>query len=630
MDKGGLIMKYPALFLLTLSLTACGGGSSSSDSGGDVTLNPGSNIITNDTNLMVGQSIEFLLLDADSTIDEISWTQTSGTTVDLLSNSSKAIAFTIPASGDYSFDVNYQADGSSQSETVSFSATTGTPKLVVRLGHSVVEDAGVSLRVFSDSEINTDSITWSQVSGPSIVFDSENIDTELAIFTAPSVSEDSVVVIQVQASSTSGSTYTDSVSILVENTDKIPSNAYFNEDNLANVHPYNSDSPYKDTLVDCVYSNALTSSCELGDLPELARDSNGGVPTIDQVMDRVVVSHDWMGVRFKQYLEAFDNDDDFKRLLRATTAIVLSYDVRPSFYWAATGAIYLDPNNLWITPDERDTINEAPDYRSSFGSDLQFVMPWRYVKDNDYVTYNFDVANRQTRDINDIHYELADLLYHELAHANDFLPSTEWNKYTSTSRFLDAAFNVTAISEDMIDRYPLISDEMKGLAAVSFMGETATSTEKSYQPDDISVFYKNDISNGFYNYTNEKEDLAILFEALMMASRFDILRDTAVTSDQAGGYVVSWGQRNRVAVPGIIDRASYVAERLLPEYDLALIDSLATPVEMTSGVDWFDNIDISPILASPLFSLKDNVGVYKEVNSSIKTYQPHGRAIPNH
>ena len=117
-------------------------------------------------------------------------------------------------------------------------------------------------------------------------------------------------------------------------------------------------------------------------------------------MSRVVVSHPWMGERFKAFLEQYDQNDDFKNLLRATTAIVISYDVRPSFYWAATGAIYLDPNYLWLTQAERDTINEAPDYRSGFGAELQFEMLWRYVKDNDYANQYFPLEQRVNRNTN--------------------------------------------------------------------------------------------------------------------------------------------------------------------------------------------------------------------------------------
>ena len=156
-------------------------------------------------------------------------------------------------------------------------------------------------------------------------------------------------------------------------------------------------------------------------------------------MDRVVVSHQWMGDRFKDFLTNNDSNNDIKNLLRATTAIIISYDVRPSFYWAATGAIYLDAENFWLTPQERDTINEAPDYRADFGNDLQFVMPWRYVKDNAYASESYSKSERVNRTAEDALFRLTSLMYHELAHANDFFPSYEWYVHNGSQRVLDAA-----------------------------------------------------------------------------------------------------------------------------------------------------------------------------------------------
>ena len=43
---------------------------------------------------------------------------------------------------------------------------------------------------------------------------------------------------------------------------------------------------------------------------------------------------------------------ELRRMLAATTAIVIGGRVRPSFYWSATGAIYLDASYLWLTPEQ--------------------------------------------------------------------------------------------------------------------------------------------------------------------------------------------------------------------------------------------------------------------------------------
>ena len=110
-------------------------------------------------------------------------------------------------------------------------------------------------------------------------------------------------------------------------------------------------------------------------------------PDIDAIMNSVFVSHDWMGDNFKSFLQAKDPQGDFVDLLKSVTAVVISYDIRPSFYWVATGAIYPDPTDLWLTPSQRDTLNEAADYRTGYGNDLNFR---QYVKNNNYASAHQD------------------------------------------------------------------------------------------------------------------------------------------------------------------------------------------------------------------------------------------------
>ena len=182
-------------------------------------------------------------------------------------------------------------------------------------------------------------------------------------------------------------------------------------------------------------------------------------PSVDDIMDRVIVSHQWMGDQFKKFLENYDFNDDFKNLLRATTAIVISYDIRPSFYNPTSAAIYLDPSDLWETPEQRDTINQAPDYRAGFGAELQFEMPWRYVKNNDYAYFYYPIRLRLSRSLADAEYSFASLLYHELAHANDYFPSTRWLTYSSSRTVYNAVVEVYQAGEIESDylqvNYPL-------------------------------------------------------------------------------------------------------------------------------------------------------------------------------
>ena len=543
---------------------------------------------------MVNQSVNFFLYFPNKVITDIKWTQTSGPVTVFLANTSKVIAFTPSIAGEYQFEVSFNNNGESQQLSHFLTVLDEVSVINARLDHAVLEQNNVSLRAEISADIAIDSISWEQLSEEKVTF----IENGLSVnFEAPSVDKDTLLTFEVKGTA-NGILVSDTVTILVEDSDLIKNNAYF-KDRKASTFPYDNTGPYAQDIVNCVYSNQLTSSCPLEKLPLIAHQSL--TPTVEDIMSRVVVSHQWMGDRFRDFLLHNDNNNDFKNLLRATTAIVISYDVRPSFYWAATGAIYLDPKNFWLSPDERDTINESADYRASFGRELQFTMPWRYIKDNDYATDYPSETIRITRNENDGLYRLASLLYHELAHANDFFPKTEWFIHDQSSRVLDAALSTNFESDNLAIAYPLFGDEIYALAQVSFSGETATSFQKSYLPSDIKDFFKIEVANDYYNYSSPREDYAMLFEELMMQTRYQVLRDTAVTNLPSGentsirDYIVAWGQRGRIGETKIKDRVEFVTKRILPEFESAMIiANLPLPIAMIEGDDWLDNLSISP------------------------------------
>ncbi|OUR62210.1 hypothetical protein A9Q74_07135 [Colwellia sp. 39_35_sub15_T18] len=592
-----------AFAAMSILLAGCNGHSSDIPDD-DINAEAGK-IVQVDVTAFTGQSAELALFYPDDQLSNIQWQQTSGATVTLLTKNSKVIAFTPQAAGNYRFEVSFSVNnGTSQTLSHTITVNEQSNKIAIRLAHTVLSDNKVSLRVFTQPDIDESSIRWQQTSGPEVSLNqnssvSGNTDGELAIFfTAPNVNKDTLLTFETTANGTNQD-YSDQIIVLVEPASSIASNAYFDE-RVAQVFPYNSNSPYANNLVDCVYSNTLSSSCTLAKLPLLAQENT--TPTINNIMDRVVVSHQWMADRFKDFLTNSDTNNDFKHLLRATTAIVISYDIRPSFYWAATGAIYLDAENFWLTANERDTINEAPDFRADFGQELQFLMPWRYVKDNDYADGYFAIEQRVTRTTNDGFYRLASLLYHELAHANDFFPSSEWFIHNDQSRILDAALSTNFESDSLAVAFPLQSSEMRSLAQVSFAGESATATEKSYSTRDIEAFFSPDLATGFYAYSSEREDYALLFEELLMQARFNVFRDVAITNLPSGDdisatdYMVTWGQRGRIGEESIKQRVAYSASRVLPEFDSTqALTQVAAPIAMISGDNWLDNLTISPI-----------------------------------
>ncbi|MCB1647812.1 MAG: hypothetical protein KDI36_20300, partial [Pseudomonadales bacterium] len=128
-------------------------------------------------------------------------------------------------------------------------------------------------------------------------------------------------------------------------------------------------------MLDCTILVTEQTLCSFNDLPLLGMTHSD--PTIDDIMARVLVSHDWMAVRFREVLQ--EMPPEVRLITRGITAIVISHDIRPSFYWQGTGAIYLDPSRLWLSQAEFDTIDTTPDFRADLGNVFQFTMPGRYV-----------------------------------------------------------------------------------------------------------------------------------------------------------------------------------------------------------------------------------------------------------
>ncbi len=601
-----------AVALLSM-LAGCGGGGGGSQPIPPISNNPApeadAEIIQLESSLAVGQSTELILF-SDKNLSGIQWQQTSGPDVTFYAPDSKVIGFSPSQAGNYSFAVEFTVDNA-QPETLShdFTVTNDQAQLTVRLGHAAVEGIPVSLVSYASGDdqlaaIDKSSWRWTQTQGPAVTFTDNSTDGEVAVFfDAPSVSEDTLLAFELSGE-VNGQTYSDTVAVLVENSAvEVPASDAPFTDRIAEVFLYNPDSPGGQRLIDCVYSNnSRYDDCTFGDSPLIAQIST--TPTTDDIMDRVIVSHKWMGDQFKQFLEEYDPNDDFKNLLRANTAVVISYDIRPSFYSPTTAAIYLDPSDLWVTPEQRDTINQAPDYRSSFGNELQFEMPWRYVKDNDYASYYAPIRYRLSRTLADSQYDFASLLYHELAHANDFFPSTDWLSHSNSRTIYDAVvevYNAQEIQSDYLqDNYPLDSlygsggqNELTKLAQVRFRDpDLITEQQKTYSPQDVADMFKTEGAPQFYSYSSTREDLAILFDGFMMHARYGVSRDIAV-SDQDYADIV-WGQRGRLSEGWIKPRVYFVATRILPEFSdaAAVVEALAPPLALDDAKSWRESVVI--------------------------------------
>jgi len=371
--------------------------------------------------------------------------------------------------------------------------------------------------------------------------------------------------------------------------------------------PYLADSPYADDLAPCMAIQSASSSCRFSRLPPLGYPE-GDAPSVEEIMERLLVSHDWMGERFETIVRQMP--DDARYLFRSVTAITIAADIRPAYYSSWRGAIFLDPDYLWLTAEEREDIDLSPDFRSDFGSELQFVHGWRYVIDNDYAFRLAPVSadEVETRELSDIFLPLARLLYHELAHAVDFLEPGRIAGIGRSSRI--AHVTMPTVSASLTEFSPLSSAIMHALAAVRYQGENATAEQKAYTADEVSAFFGPDVAAHWYSYTTVREDQAMLFEALMSKYHFDMAMDVAflpMNDDlaQQEDPVIAWGQRNRIADPMIRERGRRILELMLPEHDFQdWLNALEGPVELIPGEGWNANLDpesLDPESDSPPF-----------------------------
>ncbi|MFC3095627.1 hypothetical protein DRW07_08085 [Alteromonas sediminis] len=616
------IVLFSAFLIL---LQACGGGSSGTDTpppvqpptppnpnpppaAETVSLTENGLQLHGELTALAGESVGFAITTDDQLeIESILWQQISGPNVTVLATHTQVIGFDTSEPGQYQFRVTATLNSDAQRQ-LNFSLDVADSNSVlanVRLDHSATELGRVSLRVDTTADKTIDRISWTRLHGPQVndvqtqSDDGEAFDStrpHSLFFNAPSVTSDSVISYQANVTFTDGSEASDTALVLIDNV-TINQDGYFTNNDLyvsSHMIPYREESPYADSLKRCVYNNQFDTSCSFEDLPLLGMETT--TPTVEDVLNRTLVSHPWMGQRFEEYLRQSEAGSDMLNLLRGTTAVVISYDIRPSFYWVVSGAIYLDANNFWRTPQERDTLNTRPDFRSNFGNDLQFGIFWRYVKNGqNYLNQAFPAASeRGDKPFSGLEASLTWLMYHELGHANDYFPPRRWPTISTTTSPLSYFNDAQPDSTDMDGLYPLTSSELKSLANVSFGGETATAQQRNFVPLDIQGFYAPDRAPAYYAYFNEREDYATLFERFMMLYRLGIPADTGIIGTVNNpNAIVTWGARARITDPALFNRLRYTIERVYPEIDFdAVYPDLPATQIFPPNANWFALLDL--------------------------------------
>ena len=605
---------------LAFAMAACGGGSNSAAPAPAPTVGTCATdraVIEVTAAPKAGQNVELLLRSCTAApLAGFAWRQTAGGTVlNVLSAKSAGMSLELPqAAGAFGFEARYTDEmGVQRTANTTFTSAANPAGLLMRGDPSVWGYSTMSVRAWvpslAASELTGARIAWAQLSGPALTLnDPANF---VQIIQAPVVAMDTVARLAATVTLANGTQRTGEYSLLLQ-----PPPAYATTTDalwgasapVSPVYPYRAASPHAQALNRCVYNPSLAffQACTVRELPLLGTQAQGQAPSIEQVMDRVLVSHDWMGEVFERYLREQDPFGDLRRQLASTTAVVIGARVRPAFYWVATGAIYLDAANLWLTPEQRDTLSEAPDPRSAFGADLAHASLWRYVKNNQSASVNPAISQRLSRPAEALLGSFTRLMYHELTHAADYTPPSRHLVLNPDGL---VSQNARAWGSERLQTIPLQSQALTGIARVRFFGDASTAQQRAYTPQQIGELFAADVGTDFYSYAKSAsaayslEDTAMLLEEALMQLRHGVLRDVAVTSPILTGQtsadvVVGWGQRGRVGDVRIRPRAQLGFNELMPWLGANFAGSLAAPIAMRAGASWLANLD--PSVATPL------------------------------
>ncbi len=387
-----------------------------------------------------------------------------------------------------------------------------------------------------------------------------------------------------------------------------------NSTDLSDVYFYKSSAPLNSTLTECIQSKEIEDSCTLERLPLIGMEMER--VTTQSVLNRLVVSHNWMGKRFEQVLNFIPND--LLQLFQSVTMVAIDDDIRPSFYWTMTGAIYLDPAYLWLSNEEKATINKKEDYRSNFGSELPYSFAWRYVNplSEKYAYAFYNLNDTRTRTFSDITLNITRLLYHELAHANDFFPKERFAHLKNTTQGQGIVFIADNIKEwRLSNEIPHLTEKtMFDLANTVYGGSKATTQQKEDTADNVGLLFHGDHSNNLYSYVTQYEDFAMLTEAVMMKYHYNVEMEVGFVSipkktpSLCNDYIVGWGSRNRIGNNSVKNRAINVTNLLFPSLALTTFyNNIEDETFMRKNEGWCSNLSRS---GDVVRSSKNNLSLF--------------------
>ncbi|EOB6680294.1 hypothetical protein [Vibrio vulnificus] len=370
---------------------------------------------------------------------------------------------------------------------------------------------------------------------------------------------------------------------------------------LDKIYSY-QESDLSTTAIECAKIYKQNLSCSLEKIRPIGANRADDI-TLDEIQSRLLVSHQWMAESFIAALKAID-DQDLLNLFKPLNTIVLSYDIRPSFYHSRTASMYIDARYLWRDYSDWRTIHQQDDYRKEFAREFTYENASRYVYGQtlNYVTVSnqYDSMRNSTRSAEKIAPGLFRLLAHELAHANDLLPPHDLIELASRGTILNEVEDANHIYSQLSSTYGLTSQLLLEAAETSFHGKPMTDLVRNSTGEQAGGEFETDGAAAFYGYSTEREDVATLFENYMMHKKYGAINEVAFVSvPQTEAYTcddwkILWGQRDRLSDKNVRSRVLFVAQQILNQTPQVIEENLppvsSVPTAMPIGKGWCETL----------------------------------------
>ena len=357
---------------------------------------------------------------------------------------------------------------------------------------------------------------------------------------------------------------------------------------------YNSWQANAETIKKCAFAQTAKDSCSIKDSPLIGIGKSN--LSVEDILNKTMTSNPIYIDTFRAVLNSMPKES--LMMFGSVNAVVISERILPSYYTYQSGAIYLSASYFWKTPEEKAAATPKRDFRESFGVTLQFTETSDYVKNQKSIYQSSRAKYRTNAELGPM---LIRLIFHELAHANDFFPKNFYN-----SNDLDISKSYYETTDARWEKEQVISQKLKSnlksdimlkLGEVLFQGADPTKRDLDTTAYVVVEEFKNDVASDIYAYSTPREDLAMLVEKNLMYFYLNYTSYTVFIKYPHANfeipenytYPIAGGIKNKIADPRIKERTRDVLEHFFDvnfaERVIGSLDDLKS-TDIPEDADW--------------------------------------------